>query len=175
MRGLLVAGQGVLVHGYDDVLDTWFVGAFDGATYARVISDASDVVEIDPLGVGPFGFVQVETADEGSEPWVSTGTVASTALLSDVFPGPGPSDAGRVTRDPAGDVVFIADNGVNGDQIWETDGTEAGTNRLTTSTGQQTRDPIRSPSHGSATQRSSPPRHSRPAPNSGSSAPGWAC
>ncbi len=137
---LTVAGDGVVVHGYDDVLGTWFVGVYDGVGYVEVTSNVTNVASLDRGGAGTFGILQVETADEGLEPWVSVGTVASTMLLSDIFPGAAASGPNRVTRDPAGDAVFLADDGVNGFQIWASDGTQAGTMRLTMSSGQQTLD-----------------------------------
>ena len=138
--GLTVAGQGALVYGFDVDLGTSFVGVYDGSGYSRVVSDVIDVSPLDGEGAGGVGILAVRTAGEGREPWVSAGTSASTMLLSDIFLGPAGSEATRVTRDPAGLTVFIADNGVNGDQIWESDGSTVGTQRLTTSSDQQTLD-----------------------------------
>jgi ELWxxDGT repeat protein len=137
---LMAAGQGAVVHGFDADLGTSFVGVYDGVGYSRVVSDATSASLLDEEGAGGFGILQVGTAGEGREPWVSIGTGASTVLLSDIFPGPASSDPVGVRRDPAGDVVFLADDGVNGYQIWQSDGSTAGTQRLTTSSDQQTLD-----------------------------------
>ncbi len=66
----------------------------------------------------------------GLEPWKSDGTASGTALLRDVLPGPADSGverAGFVSVGPHGAVAFAASNGVNGLELWMTDGTPAGT------------------------------------------------
>jgi ELWxxDGT repeat protein len=72
----------------------------------------------------------------GGEPWVSDGTEQGTVLLKDINPGPDPSwghgslpEFGAWYR-PAvvGDTAFFyANDGVNGFELWKTDGTEIGT------------------------------------------------
>ncbi|MEX0641590.1 MAG: ELWxxDGT repeat protein, partial [Pirellulales bacterium] len=68
----------------------------------------------------------------GYELWRSDGTAAGTSLVKDVRPGP----EGLRTRDDypfqqftvAGDTLyFVADDGVHGRELWQTDGTETGT------------------------------------------------
>jgi ELWxxDGT repeat protein len=67
---------------------------------------------------------------DGIEPWTSDGTEAGTTLLRDVFPGGSSSQPGRFA-DFAGAVFFPAESGGHGRQIWRTDGTTAGTVRVT--------------------------------------------
>lgn len=66
----------------------------------------------------------------GFEPWVSQGTPATTMLLRDIEPG----IAGMAPNDAiayAGSLVFFdKDDGTNGRDLWVTDGTPAGTQRL---------------------------------------------
>ncbi len=69
----------------------------------------------------------------GAEPWVTDGTVAGTHLLADLCPGPCDS----ITRfgqnlpvTPQG-ALFAASDPAHGLELWRTDGTPAGTVRLT--------------------------------------------
>ena len=85
------------------------------------------------------------SADDGSagrELWVTDGTALGTRLVRDINAGPGDSDPGGnpvvsyfgPRTYPAsgfseldGRLIFQADDGVNGNELWATDGTEAGT------------------------------------------------
>ena len=69
----------------------------------------------------------------GLEPWTSDGTARGTVLLRDVVPGLAGSVAelaGFVPVGPQGGVAFTASNGVNGLELWMTDGTPAGTRQV---------------------------------------------
>jgi len=70
----------------------------------------------------------------GRELWRSDGTTAGTQLLADIRPGPNGSMADfRNTPHPrrmvsaGGYAWFFADDGTNGNELWRTDGTTAGT------------------------------------------------
>lgn len=69
----------------------------------------------------------------GFEPWVSDGTAAGTRMLGDLCPGPAGSLFEAAVACPGGDehVAFVADDGAHGAEVWITDGTAAGTRRLT--------------------------------------------
>ena len=65
----------------------------------------------------------------GLEPWRSDGTEQGTVLIRDIRPGPDGS-VGAGTEPPVavgGNVFFGADDGVHGQKLWRSDGTEAGT------------------------------------------------
>jgi len=65
----------------------------------------------------------------GSELWKSDGTEAGTVMLKDIKPGPG-SAFGYHDADfmnVSGTLFFRADDGVNGTELWKSDGTPAGT------------------------------------------------
>lgn len=68
----------------------------------------------------------------GAEPWVSDGTTANTRQLRDIFPGPFSSMPTPVWFRPVGAnrVAFTATDNVHGTELWETDGTQAGTRLL---------------------------------------------
>ncbi len=69
----------------------------------------------------------------GREVYVSDGTPTGTRLLVDALPGPGSGVPPGGTIYPLGSrgAVFVADDGLHGYQIWQTDGTRAGTRRVT--------------------------------------------
>ncbi len=91
---------------------------------------------------GPHGFVFLaETASEGLELWWTDGTAAGTRLPRDIAPGPASSFANELSdlwlgdRTPVrgrmawlGDrLLFGANDGVHGDELWISDGTAGGT------------------------------------------------
>lgn len=69
----------------------------------------------------------------GPELWRSDGTGPGTMLVKDIRPGPQGSVFALAGCGAAlnGEFFFAADDGVNGCALWESDGTEANTTRLT--------------------------------------------
>ena len=78
---------------------------------------------------GEFYF-QANNGTNGFELWKSDGTAAGTKLVKDINPGTGSSFHYRFAEFVAyqGALYFQANDGVNGFELWRTDGTEAGTN-----------------------------------------------
>ncbi|MFM7075649.1 MAG: ELWxxDGT repeat protein [Planctomycetaceae bacterium] len=72
----------------------------------------------------------------GWEPWSSDGTTAGTALVKDINPGSQGSVESSIQYRPGNRTVvgsklfFNATDGVHGSELWETDGTSAGTKRV---------------------------------------------
>ena len=68
----------------------------------------------------------------GAEPWVSDGTAAGTHLVVDANPGPlGSADGSVFLPLPArGHVLYAANDGVSGRELWISDGTALGTRML---------------------------------------------
>jgi len=71
-------------------------------------------------------------ADDGSrglELWKSDGTAEGTTLVKDVCQGPGDGlpDWSNEAAVAGGVLYFQADDGVNGQELWKSDGTKAGT------------------------------------------------
>lgn len=68
-----------------------------------------------------------DSANEGSEIWISDGTVSGTKLIKDIRAGTSASSPQNfATLNQK--VFFSADDGVNGRELWSTDGTLSGTN-----------------------------------------------
>jgi ELWxxDGT repeat protein len=77
-------------------------------------------------GDAPSG---VPTYGEGEELWRTDGTLAGTWLVKDIRPGP--ESAFSTSRDRLGTLngvaYFAANNGLDGYELWRSDGTSAGT------------------------------------------------
>lgn len=92
-----------------------------------------------PLGLSPFGsrvlFVGIDGA--GREPWISDGTPAGTRRIANLRPG-SPDSLAVARKQPSFTVVgsgrvalFAANDGDHGNETWRTDGTAAGSWRVT--------------------------------------------
>lgn len=73
-------------------------------------------------------------SSNGREVWSTDGTVSGTSVLKDIYPGTNPSV--DPSRDPHftifnNQLFFVANDGINGYELWSTDGTSAGTNLFT--------------------------------------------
>jgi ELWxxDGT repeat protein len=92
------------------------------------------------LGSATAGFVfSFADAEHGREPWITDGTVSGTHLLVDLQPGVGgslwptlPFRGGADLVAVDGKVIFVADDGTHGEEVWASDGTVVGTLRLST-------------------------------------------
>lgn len=83
----------------------------------------SNPYNLTKLGTTQVVFVAYEPTT-GSELYVSDGT--TTTLLKDIYPGSNGSNIAWTTN-INGTIYFSANDGVNGQEIWVTDGTPAGT------------------------------------------------
>jgi ELWxxDGT repeat protein len=63
---------------------------------------------------------------DGDELWESDGTLAGTALVKDIDPGPASSSPQQLT-DLNGTLLFVAHDGTGSNQLWQTTGTSAST------------------------------------------------
>lgn len=90
--------------------------------------DASSPGELYDIG-GGISLFMATTAGQGRELWKTDGTAAGTVLVRDIEVGPG-SSIGYDYSDGAvlaGIFYFKASNGTQGNELWRSDGTEAGT------------------------------------------------
>lgn len=81
------------------------------------------------LGFGRVVF-SADDGVHGREVWVTDGTPAGTHMLKDILPGSGSGVATGVDVIVSldnGRAIFAADDGVNGKELWVTDGTTNGT------------------------------------------------
>ena len=82
--------------------------------------------------VGGTLFFTADDGTTGQELWKSDGTAEGTVLVKDIRPGssnygyPYGSDAYELTA-VGGTLYFTANDGVHGQELWQSDGTEAGT------------------------------------------------
>jgi ELWxxDGT repeat protein len=103
------------------------------------------VKDIDPTddrsSIGPFFNLGgqllffAEDGTNGKELWTSDGTAAGTRLVTEIAPGPqGGLDIDGFPTDPFalydGQLFFAADDGSSGTELWKTDGTAGGTQRV---------------------------------------------
>lgn len=103
----------------------------------RLLADINPVLAgSNPVGMTAIGYGQVVFAADnganGRELWVTDGTAAGTRMLADIRPGTasGLDDSPIFHVLGNGKALFYADNGVNGRELWITDGTAGGTHML---------------------------------------------
>jgi ELWxxDGT repeat protein len=92
-------------------------------------------------------YFEADDGSSGNELWRSDGTTDGTFRLKDINPGPGsgiatsfPIDGDRFTT-INGTRYFVANDGVNGNELWKSDGTPAGTVMLDIFPGSQSSNP----------------------------------
>lgn len=90
-------------------------------------------VQYKPVVVGNRVVFFAQAPGVGLEPWVTDGTTAGTFLLADICRGVGSSPPPSPVFNTSPGIVhegrfyFWANNCVNGEELWVTDGTKAGT------------------------------------------------
>ena len=117
--------------------------ATEGDDVELAVSDGATVTFLTDLNADPFDpsdlvaaggnvFFGAVTDDEGRELWVTDGTVAGTRLVRDIRPGDEDSmvpldDEGSQRVELGGSLLFRANDGVTGLELWRSDGTALGT------------------------------------------------
>jgi len=66
-------------------------------------------------------FLQMVSEEHGYELWISDGIQANISLFADLHPGPESSYPDLLTPLPNGRIVFLADDGLHGLELWTTD------------------------------------------------------
>jgi ELWxxDGT repeat protein len=74
-------------------------------------------------------YFRADDGINGTEPWISDGTIAGTSMLKDINPTGNSFPVGILEFFVDGDTImyFNADDGVTGVELWKTNGTSAGT------------------------------------------------
>ncbi len=91
-------------------------------------SEPSSPTLLTPAGSSLFFFAQ--DSSHGTELWKSDGTADGTLLVKDINPGTGsglPSSGATFLTAVGGKVLFPAESGNAGIELWKSDGTERGT------------------------------------------------
>ncbi len=123
--GPMAALNGLLLFFADDPAIGWEPWLSDGTAagtvpFADLLPGASggalgkEILVVPELGVALFA---ASNGVNGQELWMTDGTASGTRMVQDIWPGPGSSNPRTLTR--VGDrIVFIADDGVHGPELW---------------------------------------------------------
>jgi ELWxxDGT repeat protein len=124
-----------LVEGTNYVNKLWKSDGTDGGTALVADLDPTNSLSWDPFhlfATSDFVFFKVGNAFTGVELWKSDGSVAGTAIIKDINPGSLDGTYHIINSGMAelnNKVYFYGGVGLTGmEGLWETDGTEAGTN-----------------------------------------------
>ena len=126
LNGRLMSVQADPTHG----LELWISDGTEGGTeIVRDINPGS--AHAWPNSLTVVNGVVLFTADDGThgqELWRSDGTPDGTVLVRDIHAGSPSSDSGYLDTFLAfnGHLIFAADDGAHGMELWESDGSEAG-------------------------------------------------
>ena len=101
-------------------------GTLEGIDFVSFISPRSN------LKAAGNKFYFVANDDKGNELWVSDGTIGNTHRVKDINPlGSGVNSNNLQSAVLLGDILyFTANDGVNGTELWKTNGAEAGTQQV---------------------------------------------
>lgn len=128
------AGAKLLFFANDGVngLEIWSSdGTSDGTNMVTQLVEGAGGISLFTIPVAGLGkmFFSLYTAENGMEPWVTDGTESGTMLLKDINPGAGNSQvSGHCFWQDS--VYFWANDGSAGAQLWKSDGTSEGTEKM---------------------------------------------
>lgn len=123
------AATGIELWKYDGIASpTLFIDLATGDSSGLFLPLASYAEKVSASITTSYFLIPYNFTNEGIEFLKSDGTVSGTKLLKDVFPGKGASIDESAKRIVIGDkVYFSANDRTHGSELWETDGTSAGT------------------------------------------------
>jgi uncharacterized repeat protein (TIGR01451 family) len=130
---LVPFGNGV-VFGADDGVNGNEVWISDGTAAGTVLvkdvnPGSGRAAPRDITVVGSRVFFSADDGTNGRELWATDGTAAGTVLVKDIQPGSGSGVQFGLSEFTAvgSKLLFFADDGVHGEELWASDGTAAGT------------------------------------------------
>ena len=133
--GTLLLGAGTLFFSADNGLNGTELWKSDGTEAGTMLVEDINpgMAGSDPQGLTNLNgtlFFSADNGVSGRELWKSNGTEAGTMLVKDINLGGASSNPVAIQSDTllleAG-IFFSADNGLNGTELWKSDGTMAGT------------------------------------------------
>jgi len=85
--------------------------------------------EGDPVFIDGTYYFRAWTTPNGLELWKTDSTSAGTTLIKDIDPGPYPFNAAlnSALANVSGTLYFTANDGIHGNELWKSNGTETGT------------------------------------------------
>ncbi|OJJ15659.1 hypothetical protein BKI52_37890 [marine bacterium AO1-C] len=117
--------------------ELWTSDGTEGGTFMlKDIVSGSESSVVSMLDqVGTFTFFSADDNISGRELWVTDGTGLGTRKVKDINPGnesgvPSAFSLGKQVASLGNKLVFVANDGVHGNELWMSDGTEAGTQLL---------------------------------------------
>jgi ELWxxDGT repeat protein len=132
-NGGLVNAGGTLFFGASDHAHGTALYKSDGTAAGTLqVADIKPGYLADFTNVNGIVFFKADDGVHGAELWKTDGTAAGTVLVKDIYPGtdsygnPNGSDPYELTN-VNGLLYFSADDGVDGRELWQSDGTTAGT------------------------------------------------
>jgi len=137
-NGFIELNNGQVLFQADDGIngtELWITdGTSVGTTLLRVINpyvEGSNPNGFTKLSNGKVLF-QASSGHNNAELWITDGTTAGTTLVKEIRAGltSAGSNPNGFTELSNGQVLFQADDGINGNELWITDGTSVGTTLL---------------------------------------------
>lgn len=107
--------------------ELWATDGSEAGTYK--VADVGDPHELTALGNWLVYVDDVVALNMGTEPWRSDGTPGGTTMITEINAGPddGVLWNGTFFQEVDGVLYFRGNDGVSGEELWRTDGTDLGT------------------------------------------------
>ena len=114
-------------------VELWKSDGTDAGTelYADVVPGPTSSKPRNIFGIGGLVFFTATAEDTGEELYVADISTGTASLVKDINPGPESSFISGRKESFGGEMYFAAQNASHGRELWKSDGTPAGTIRLT--------------------------------------------